>query len=127
MPCRYKEQYYFWELVELMRKLTLTGFVFLIPQQFSLLRLVLAILISVAHSVMLQAAQPHKQPSTAVVAVATSLSLQCTLFVALLTIMYAELPEDQIASFFGFKTAMPLAGVLFSAPGHPPLSPFGSW
>lgn len=71
-------------VVELMRKLLLTGFVLLIPQYRSLLRLVCAILLSVAHLVLLHAADPYTQRSTAAVAVGTSMTLLCTLLAALL-------------------------------------------
>ena len=123
LHAEYRPEYFYWELVELMRKLTLTGFLLLIPQRLTLLRLVAAILLTNAHLVLLQAAAPYKQASTAFVAVATSLTLACTLVAALLIKMYDELPAEMIFDFFGFDSAFPLTviilffnfGVLFLA------------
>ena len=95
-----------------MRKLIISGFVLLIPQRFRLIRLLIAILLSIAHSVLLQAARPHKQPSTHIVAVATSVMLVFTLLTALLIVMYNELPPDLIQDFFGFDRVMPLVGII---------------
>ena len=87
----YTERCFYWGLLELGRTLFLTGFVFLIPFEWSTLRLVLALLVSVGHLVTLLSAQPHKQPSTALVAVVTSLSLLCTLLAALLVRLFDEI------------------------------------
>ena len=56
----------------------------LIPQAFTLLRLLIAILVMIAHPVMLVVAQPYKERSTAFFATCTSLALACTLLAALL-------------------------------------------
>ena len=101
-------------LLELLRKLTLTGFVLLIPQQYRLLRVVLAILISVTHLVLLMTARPHKQRSTYAVAVAASILLTFTLLIALLVTMYSELPQDQVEDYFGFDSVMPLVGIILA-------------
>ena len=49
---------FYWEVVELVRKLWLTGFVFLVPQSLTLVRLLTSILVTVGHIVLLQRAQP---------------------------------------------------------------------
>ena len=113
LHAEYASGCHMWELLELVRKLALTGFVFLIPQERSLLRLLLAILVSIGHVVVLQQAAPYKQASTAFVAVAASVLLLCTLLVAMLVKMYDELPIDQLKGFFGFESALPLAAVIF--------------
>jgi len=48
------------------------------PQAHTLLRLVLAILVSIGHIVLLQRAAPCRQPSTAFTALAASVMLLCT-------------------------------------------------
>ena len=53
--CRYC---FYWEVGELVRKLWLTGFVFLIPQAHVLIRLLFAILMSIGHIVVLLVARP---------------------------------------------------------------------
>ena len=102
-----------WDLLELLRKLMLTGFVFLVPQRHSLLRIVIGLLISIAHVVLLAVAQPYRQASTAAAAIATSVLLQCTLSVAQLVMMFDTLDQAQIMSFFGFDSVLPLAAVIF--------------
>ena len=109
----YTPNHIYWELFELLRKLVLNGFVFLIPQKHTLLRLLLAILISISHLILLQAARPYKQESTSTVAIASSMLLLCTLIAALVVSMRAALPEDQVYYFFGFESIMPLAIIIF--------------
>lgn len=110
----YIPRMYWWEMLEQMRKLTLSGFVFLIPPQFSFLRLVIAIIVSFSHIILLMAAEPYVDASTAFVAVSTSVLLQCTLLVALLVKMYDELDPSQVEGFFGFDSVLPLAAIIFS-------------
>ena len=74
-----QDRFYFWEICDLVRKLCLTGFVFLIPQSHTLVRLVLAIFVSLAYVVLLQSASPFHQASTGFVAVWTNVLLLCTL------------------------------------------------
>ncbi len=109
----YKDSHRYWELFELGRKLMLNGFVFLIPLEHALKRLLLAIVVSICHMVLLQQAQPYKQASTAFVAVASSVLLLCTLILFLLVSMYDELDEEQIKGFFGFGSVFPLAAIIF--------------
>ena len=109
----YEDAHRYWELVELGRKLLLNGFVFLIPLEHALLRLLLAIVVSVSHTVLLQQAQPYKQPSTAFAAVATSYLLSFSLILLLLVSMHNELEAEQITGFFGFESVLPLAGIIF--------------
>lgn len=79
-----------WELVELPRKLILTGFVQLAPSD-SLARPVISLLTSLAYLVLLQAAAPYRQPSTYFFALAAQTTLTCTLLGAVLIKMYLQL------------------------------------
>ena len=54
----------YFELVELMRKLALTGFLLFIEQSQTLLRIVFALLISILYLALLQTARPFKSTST---------------------------------------------------------------
>lgn len=89
----YATRVYWWELVELARKLALTGFLQLFDSE-GLTRPVLALLLSIAHLVLLQAAMPYKQTSTFAVAVALSLTLTCNLFASLLFKVYTATMND---------------------------------
>lgn len=74
----YRGEMFYWEIFEISRKLVLTGFVFLIPREDAALRLIVAILVCVAHLVVLQAAAPFRSRSTYFFAIAASLTLLCT-------------------------------------------------
>ena len=84
------------------------------PQAHTLLRLVLAILVSISHLVLLTVASPYRQASTAFTAVAASVLLLCTLFVSVLVHVYDTLPYDLIEDYFGFASVLPLAAIIFS-------------
>ena len=109
----YRPEYRWWEVLELLRKLTLTGFLFLVPQRLSTMRMIVAILVSVSHAVLLPAAQPYKQPSTMLMATVTSVTLVCTLNFAMLVRVHAQLDLPQISLFFGFGSMLPLAMIIF--------------
>jgi len=104
----YRSEFFYWELVEVGRKLVLTGFLLLIPLKLTLLRLVVAILLTIAHLVVLQAASPYKQTSTFMVAMTVGLTLFCTLFMALLILLYESFPPREALDTFGFKDVFPL-------------------
>ena len=71
----YEKTWYWWEAVELARKLVLTGFVLLIPEKNAFLRLVVATLICSCYAVALAVVRPYKRVEDNVLAVATSLVL----------------------------------------------------
>ena len=71
----YEKTWYWWEAVELARKLVLTGFVLLIPEKNAFLRLVVATLVCSCYAVALSVVRPYKRVEDNVLAVATSLVL----------------------------------------------------
>ena len=71
----YEKTWYWWEAVELARKLVLTGFVLLIPEKNAFLRLVVATLVCSCYAVVLAVVRPYKRVEDNVLAVATSLAL----------------------------------------------------
>ena len=71
----YEKTWYWWEAVELARKLVLTGFVLLIPEKNAFLRLVVATLVCSCYGFILSAVRPYKRVEDNVIAVATSLVL----------------------------------------------------
>ena len=94
--------------MELWRKLFLIGFLQLIPHRLLLLRLVLALMLSIGHHALLLMVAPHRQASTAFLAASSSLTLVFTLLAALLVKFYDELPGYLVVGFFGFENPMPL-------------------
>ena len=71
----YEKTWYWWEAVELARKLVLTGFVLLIPEERAFVRLVVATLVCSCYAVVLSVVRPYKRVEDNVIAVATSLVL----------------------------------------------------
>ena len=55
----YKTDYYFWEMVELVRRTILVGWMNLIPTDKTFLRLVVALLVSVASLTLLLSISPY--------------------------------------------------------------------
>jgi hypothetical protein len=117
----YKPLSHYWELVDLLRKLFLTGFVLLIPQHLSFIRMILAVSVSICYLVLLTTAQPFRQRSTAFVAVATQLSLVLTLFSALLVKSIKAVHEadgdsgTSTSRILGFESAFPLTVAILVA------------
>ena len=65
LHAEYRPEMAYFELIELMRKLALTGFLQLfIEQSQTLLRIVFALLISILYIALLQTARPFKSTST---------------------------------------------------------------
>ena len=71
----YEKTWYWWEAVELARKLVLTGFVLLIPEKNAFLRLVVATLVCSCYVALVAATKPYKRVEDNVLAVAASLAL----------------------------------------------------
>ena len=64
LQAEYRPEMAYFELLELARKLALTGFLLFIQQSQTLLRIVFALLISILYLALLQAARPFKSSST---------------------------------------------------------------
>ena len=105
----YRDELYYWELLEQMRKLTLTGYLLLIPPKYDVFRLVCAILISIGHATLLLAARPYKDASNTVTALMLSVTIVFVLLSVLLVSIASGLPEDLAKEIFGFESAFPIA------------------
>ena len=62
MRSDYEPHFSWWELLELSRKLTLTGFLLLVPPSLALVRLALALVISCGHALLLAMAWDDGPP-----------------------------------------------------------------
>jgi len=110
----YKDGFRWWELVELCRKLILTGFVLLIPRHFIMLRLVLAQLVSIGYLVLLTVTSPYRRRTTVLFALAANMTLICTLIVA---ILIHAMPDDiSIAQQHGFSRRYAFGTCMNSGP-----------
>ena len=110
----YVPAYYWWELVELTRKLMLTGFIFLIPQRHIFTRLIVAIQVSFSFCVLVACASPYKHASTTYFAVVINVTLGCTMLVALCIKVRAELDYDTAENLLGFDSTLPLARTILA-------------
>ena len=117
----YRRGAFYWELVDLLRKLFLTGFLLvLVPQHLSLLRLVLALLLSIGYLALLGVAQPYKRRSTGFLNIGLQLSLCFFLTAAMLIkVMPLVISIDPLvssdakrSSVFGWSSAFPLTVVI---------------
>ena len=103
----YETTYFWWEAVELTRKLVLTGFVLLIPEERAFLRLVVATLVCSCYAVALAAVRPYKRVGDDVLAVATSLVLLLLFLGASWTTTFLGIEErhpdtEEAAAILGF-------------------------
>ena len=110
----YRKGAFYWELVDLLRKLFLTGFLLvLVPQDLSLLRLVVALLLSIGYLALLGVADPHKDRSTGFLNIGLQLSLCFFLTAAmLLKVMPLVSSVAERSSLFGWSSAFPLTVVI---------------
>ena len=61
----YKIDYFYWELFELSRRNVLVGWVLLVPTEYTFLRLVIALLLSIASLALLLSVNPYGRPEGA--------------------------------------------------------------
>jgi uncharacterized integral membrane protein len=109
----YKPGAFYWELVDLLRKLFLTGFLLVLVPHMSLLRLVLALLLSIGYLALLGVADPHKDRSTGFLNIGLQLSLCFFLTAAmLLKVMPLVSSVAERSSLFGWSSAFPLTVVI---------------
>jgi len=117
----YKPEYFFWETIELSRRLACSGFIILIPQQYISMRIAMAIVVSLPILVMTAILKPFKNPEDSWLALASQAILvfaySCC---ALLRVLDAQwLTDDIKQKLIGFTnptgvfTALAICFVLF--------------
>ena len=104
----YTLTFYWWEALELARKLVLTGAVLLIPEERAFVRLVVATLICSCYVALVGATQPFKRVEDDALAVASSLVLLLFFLGANWTTIYLGIEErypnaEAAAALFGFN------------------------
>ena len=113
----YEKTWYWWEAVELARKLVLTGFVLLIPEERAFVRLVVATLICSCYAVGIAAVRPYKRIEDSVLAVAMSLVLLLFFLGANWTTIYLGIEErhpdsEDAAAILGLSSLDPIVDSL---------------
>ena len=102
-----------WEVAETTRKLALTGFLLLLPESLSMLRLLFALVISIGFLMVLQTAQPFKDVTSQFATAASQTMLCLTLLVAMLFKVVDDLPPSENPNVvFGIGSTEPLAAAI---------------
>ena len=107
----YRLMYFWWEALDLARKLVLTGAVLLIPEERAFLRLVVATLLCSCYSVGLAAVRPYKRVEDNILAIATSLVLLLFFLAANWTTIFLGIEErhpnaKSAAAILGFDSSL---------------------
>ena len=101
-----------WEICELMRKLALSGFVLLVPESKSFARLTVATALSIGFLALLLLARPHRDHSTAAVAVVANLGMCYTLLAAVLVEVHRVVPKSSPYNVLGLASVQPLQAAI---------------
>ena len=108
----YEPDFYWWEVPLMLKKLSLTGFLLLVPQDLVFLRLVAALLVCIAYLILLLYSKPYREPTTAAVAVGVNVTLVCLFFTALLIKMANASTLLTRKSLFGTDSVFSLTVLL---------------
>lgn len=109
-----------WEPIELVRKLVLTGFVLLIPESRSFLRLVVALLFTLVFMTLYLQLKPFKSDENDLIAVAGQIGLVCVLLGAGYLKLFEDISQmwssDEAEKIMGFPdtTSMVTIMLLFT-------------
>ncbi|KAL1498455.1 hypothetical protein AB1Y20_013780 [Prymnesium parvum] len=112
----YRAEYYWWEAFDLLRKLLLTGFVLLIPERISFIRLVMAVLTSLSTLLLLLAARPYKTEDNHMIGVAAQLGLTLVFLGAIFTKLWEDIyliaGEDTAEEVMGFSSTFAIVSTM---------------
>jgi len=110
---RYVPALFWWELLPLLQRLTLTGFVLLIDPRFELLRLLTGLMVCALYLVALLLARPYKHRMVNVIAFGAQISLVGVYWCALLLKVYFWAPsEDEAEDLTGFSSGYNIVGAM---------------
>mmetsp|Transcript_10152 Transcript_10152/g.33311 ORF Transcript_10152/g.33311 Transcript_10152/m.33311 type:complete len:484 (+) Transcript_10152:691-2142(+) len=114
----YTTTFFWWEALELARKLILNGIVLLIQEEHAFLRLVVAVLLSSCYLTALAATQPYRKFEDYALAVATNLVLLVNFVLAGWCSIFLNIEErsgkEEAITIFGFNSADWIAVTMLS-------------
>jgi hypothetical protein len=112
----YKESVYYWEVLELLKRLGLQAYVLGVPSSKSMMRIVIALLTCFMYMVLLFVKQPFRRGDDTVVAVTTNLMLVCTFLAAMLVKIFDDVSakgQTQLAQeVLGFSSSFDASATL---------------
>ena len=86
--------YYWWDFVPLLLRLTLNGFVVLIPEQLEMWRILIGTMVALFYLIILELVRPYKRRDVNFIAIATQVSLVCCFLGATFLKFYNRLADD---------------------------------
>ena len=89
----YQLAYYWWDVVPLLLRLTLSGFVVLIPEHLEMWRILIGTMIALLYLIVLELIHPYKRRDVNYIAISTHVSLVCVFLGATFLKFYNRLSE----------------------------------
>mmetsp|Transcript_63054 Transcript_63054/g.167882 ORF Transcript_63054/g.167882 Transcript_63054/m.167882 type:complete len:825 (-) Transcript_63054:585-3059(-) len=101
----YKPDFFYWEIVELFRRVTCSGFVILIPYEYIFMRVLVAFAISLPILVMTAVLKPFKNPEDTALALVSQTILICAFATCgVIRVVISEAVDGETkVELFGFK------------------------
>jgi hypothetical protein len=123
----YEDEYWYFELIAIMRKLFLTGVIVLLANADSpLLQLLAAIVVCLAYLVLVTSCQPFIDPRDDRLAAAEALQMLMTMIIALALAMNKDSEDDDTTPYLGYVLIGLTVFVLVIAVYQLPLLPIAS-
>jgi len=94
----YKPPYYWWEVASLLQRTVLTGWLLLISAEQQFLRLLAALIISIAFLVAILACSPHKRKFDAGMAAGAQVLFVCLFMGGIMVRLYEDIANDAVGS-----------------------------
>ena len=115
----YTAECYYWEILELVRRTALVGWVLLVPVEQSFFRLFAALLISIVFLIMLLALRPYRRVEDNLIASAAQASCVFVFIGAMLTRLFADISDvtqnglsRTVSSIMAFRSVDAIAAAL---------------
>jgi hypothetical protein len=116
--CRQRVEYFYWEILELVRRTILIGWVLMLPDDRVFLRLVVATLLSVGSLTLLLSTRPYKRGEDSLLSAGCQLALVFSFIGASYIRLFVEfsryLPYSVVRRVMAFESTTQLAALLIS-------------
>jgi hypothetical protein len=90
----YNPEFYFWEVLPLMQRLIISGWLLLIPAHYDAWRIFVGLLTAVGYLTLLQFVRPYKRAATNAIAIAAQFSLVCVFLGGTFIKVFANSNDD---------------------------------
>ena len=119
---RYRPAFFYWEVLELLRRIVLTGVVLLLPHEHAMMRLLMSLLLSILFLVAVTVLQPYRRTDNNTIATATQLAMCSSLLLAIFIKAHGDMVselrnidngEDRVERVLGFSDPFLLSVSIF--------------